>query len=87
MTMMVMASMVMMGGMMMMRIVMPIVMVMVMTMVLIMVMFMGEDIAFGVMGVHDKMDACFRHRDAVVEQVGRPIINYQAVCVTVGESI
>lgn len=36
---------------------------------------------------HTSMVECFDHRDAVVSEVGRPIINYQAVCVVVDPSI
>jgi len=32
-------------------------------------------------GTYDSMDACFNDRDMVIEKIGRPIINYQAVCV------
>lgn len=27
------------------------------------------------------MDECFSHRDEIIEVIGRPIINYQVVCV------
>jgi hypothetical protein len=33
-------------------------------------------------GVYDSMDGCFDAREKLVEAVGRPIYNYQAVCVT-----
>lgn len=40
-------------------------------------------------GVHHKvanftfssMDECFMAREVVVQEIGRPIINYQAICV------
>lgn len=34
-----------------------------------------------VMGEYTSMDKCFEDRDIVVERIGRPIINYQVVCV------
>lgn len=32
------------------------------------------------MGIYDTMDECFNSREAIVKIIGRPIINYQAVC-------
>ena len=32
-------------------------------------------------GVFKTMDECFTARDRAIEELGRPIINYQAVCV------
>jgi uncharacterized membrane protein YphA (DoxX/SURF4 family) len=32
-------------------------------------------------GVFDTMNECFDAREQLVEQLGRPIVNYQAVCV------
>ena len=29
----------------------------------------------------NSMEACFNERDAMIEAFGRPIINYQAICV------
>lgn len=31
--------------------------------------------------VFESMDECFKAREAVVEKIGKPIINYQVVCV------
>jgi len=31
--------------------------------------------------LHESMDGCMAHREYVVEQIGRPIVNYQVVCV------
>jgi hypothetical protein len=33
-------------------------------------------------GLYSNMTDCFEAREAVVEQVGRPIVNYQAVCLS-----
>jgi len=30
---------------------------------------------------YSSMDACFNARDEIIEEVGRPIINYQVICV------
>jgi len=30
---------------------------------------------------YDTMEECFHERDVLVEALGRPIVNYQAVCV------
>lgn len=32
-------------------------------------------------GVYQTIDECFDMRELVVEELGRPIVNYQAVCV------
>ena len=32
-------------------------------------------------GSYDSMVECFEVRDEIVERIGRPIINYQVVCV------
>lgn len=32
-------------------------------------------------GTYDTMDECFFAREELIEVVGRPIMNYQAVCV------
>jgi len=32
-------------------------------------------------GTYDTMEACFDAREKLIEVVGRPIVNYQAVCV------
>jgi len=31
--------------------------------------------------VHDSFESCMAQREVVVEQIGRPIIDYQAVCI------
>lgn len=41
----------------------------------------GMPPAFANGGVFQSMEACFAARDRAVEELGRPIINYQAVCV------
>ena len=33
------------------------------------------------MGIHNSMDSCFRARQALVEEIGRPIVNYQTLCI------
>lgn len=38
----------------------------------------------GVVGEFDSMDKCFEARDRSVKEMGRPIINYQVVCVIKG---
>lgn len=32
-------------------------------------------------GIYDTMDECFDAREQLIETIGRPIVNYQAVCV------
>ena len=36
---------------------------------------------FKALGVHDRMDDCLGARAVVVEELGRPIVNYQALCI------
>ena len=31
--------------------------------------------------LHESMADCMTHREVVVEQIGRPIVNYQVVCI------
>ena len=31
--------------------------------------------------IHESLDDCMAHREYVVQEIGRPIINYQVVCV------
>lgn len=31
--------------------------------------------------VHESLDDCMAHREYVVQNIGRPIINYQVICV------
>ena len=38
-------------------------------------------------GDFDSMDLCFDKRDEIVEELGRPIVNYQAVCVLDTKSV
>jgi hypothetical protein len=33
------------------------------------------------MGRYDSMNECFLEREQIVERVGKPIVNYQLVCV------
>lgn len=40
-----------------------------------------NDVDTKVLGVYNTMEECFDAREAVVELVGRPIQNYQAVCI------
>ena len=30
---------------------------------------------------YDKMNECFKAREQLIERVGKPIVNYQAICV------
>lgn len=36
---------------------------------------------FRALAVHDRMDDCLAQRAALVEEIGRPIVNYQALCI------
>lgn len=36
---------------------------------------------FRALAVHDRMDDCLAQRAAVVEEIGRPIVNYQSLCI------
>ena len=36
---------------------------------------------FRALAVHDRMDDCLGARAALVEEIGRPIVNYQALCI------
>jgi hypothetical protein len=49
--------------------------------ILIFIGLTSNDIIVGELGHHESMEACFDHREKVVEIKGRPIVNYQVVCV------
>ena len=49
--------------------------------VLVFIVLTTDEVMLAEVGTYDSMDACFNDRDMVIEKVGRPIINYQAVCV------
>jgi len=36
---------------------------------------------YEMLGTFDSMEDCFEQRELVVKELGKPIINYQAVCV------
>ena len=41
----------------------------------------GENTLAFDMKEYERMDDCFSAREELIENVGRPIINYQAICV------
>ena len=41
----------------------------------------GEGYKTKVNSFHEEMDKCFERRQEVVELLGKPIVNYQAICV------
>ena len=41
----------------------------------------GDRVDVNKMGAYATMDECFDARERLVEVIGRPIVNYQAVCV------
>ena len=44
--------------------------------------------AVRVMNVFNSIDACLQQREILVEEIGRPIIDYQVICIqkSVGET-
>ena len=48
---------------------------------LIYIALTGERVDVAKMGAYNTMDECFDARERLVEVIGRPIVNYQAVCV------
>jgi hypothetical protein len=49
--------------------------------VLVFIGLTSNDLVVGELGRYESMTACFAHREEVIEIKGRPIVNYQAVCV------
>lgn len=49
--------------------------------VLIFIGIAGNDIIVSDVATFERMDLCFEERDHIIETLGRPIVNYQAVCV------
>lgn len=48
---------------------------------LVLILFSDGTSVMGTISEHDSMTACFDAREKIIEEKGRPIINYQAVCV------
>ena len=51
-----------------------------MTWVLMLIAVESGTFYFRALAVHDRMDDCLAQRAALVEEIGRPIVNYQALC-------
>ena len=49
--------------------------------VLFVVVAFGDSYSMTVEGKYESMEHCMLQREAVVESIGRPLINYQVVCV------
>jgi len=45
----------------------------------------GGDYNLTTISYFTRLDHCFEYRELIVEEVGRPIINYQAICVATEE--
>ena len=41
----------------------------------------GDRVDVNKMAAFNSMDECFDARDRLVEVIGRPIVNYQAICI------
>jgi len=52
-----------------------------MTWVLMLIAVETGTFYFRALGVHQRMDDCLAQRAALIEEIGRPIINYQALCI------
>jgi len=48
---------------------------------LIYIALTGDRVDVNKMSAFNTMDECFDARDRLVEVIGRPIVNYQAICV------
>jgi hypothetical protein len=52
-----------------------------MTWVLMLIAVQADTFYFRALNVYQRMDDCLGARAALVEDIGRPIINYQALCI------
>lgn len=52
-----------------------------MSWILITILLTIDGVSTETVDVYDNMDSCFDARDKLVEEWGRPIINYQILCV------
>ncbi len=50
---------------------------------LILLTFNNSQLDTSVLQEYSKMDDCFNYREEVIKMKGRPIINYQAICLMV----
>jgi hypothetical protein len=61
-----------------------------MTWVLFVIVMTAESWGVSIDSKHTDMMSCFERRDVIVQQLGTPIINYQAVCAVtdqIGEKV
>lgn len=49
--------------------------------VLMLIAVESDTFYFRAMGIHPRMDDCLGARAALIEEIGRPIVNYQALCI------
>jgi len=49
--------------------------------ILVYIALTGERVDVNKMAAFNSMDECFDAREQFVEVIGRPIVNYQAVCI------
>lgn len=47
--------------------------------------FGADEVDMMEVGLFESMNECFSEREILVEQIGRPIINYQLICLAVDE--
>jgi len=52
-----------------------------MTFILVLLLATNNQVESYDIAIFDKMDECFHAREKIVEMTGRPVINYQAICV------
>ena len=52
-----------------------------MTYILVLILALGNSITVHNLGEHRNLTDCMYQREVVVEKLGRPIVNYQAICV------
>lgn len=54
--------------------------------ILVLIVFLNSHPTLIEIGRYDRMDVCFENREELVEKIGRPIRNYQTICIqTVAE--
>jgi len=49
--------------------------------ILFVILVNGEQYMVKPESMHPSMDSCFERREEIVTEVGKPIVNYQVICV------
>ena len=55
--------------------------------ILVVIALTSDDVMLAEGGEFEQMTACFEKREEIIERVGRPLVNYQVICIPKSEEI